>query len=355
MKTYDEILASMTQRYSELSGFVPCEESDVSIRLKVLAGEVYSALVEFEWLRRQMFVTTATDKYLDYHGAQRGLSRREASYAQGEVIFTASQTAQEDIVIPEGTVVATAGENPLYFETVEEVIIYSGTTAAHALCESMTKGRKYNVSDGAVCNIVTSVANVTTVTNPDPFTDGADAESDDEFRARIADSYKNASNGTNCAYYKNVALETSGVAGAGVVPRGRGVGTVDVYIAGEGSEVTPELLNQVQNRMSQLREVNVDVLVKEAHPVAFDLNMMLEVEDGYDFDEVRLRFVQVLKDYIATCGVGGKVLLTEIGERVYHLEGVKEYMFVHALCSDLRLAPDQYPVVGDVYVTQGVE
>ena len=67
MRTYEEILNSMKEKYENLTGSVVCEESDIGIRMRVLGGEIYSALQNAEWLKRQMFPDTAEGDYLEEH------------------------------------------------------------------------------------------------------------------------------------------------------------------------------------------------------------------------------------------------------------------------------------------------
>lgn len=354
METYENILKRMTEKYRELSGNTPHEASDIAIRLRVLAGEIYSSLVNIEWLKRQMFADTAEGVYLDYHAQSRGLSRRGASRAVGEVIFSITEPTAVPLTIPVGTVVATGGETPLRFETLETVVIPVGGTSIHADVKALSTGRAYNVAEGAVSVIVTPPAGVEFVTNPDPFTSGSDEESDEKLRIRIIDSFKNVSNGTNCAYYENIATQVAGITGAGVVPRSRGAGTVDVYVAGDGTEVSDEQVAEAQKLLSTLREVNVDVKVLKAEPVYAKLHIRLDVKDGYEFDEVKDKCIYALNEYISTRGVGGNVLLTEAGERIIHVDGVKEYMFTTALNGDLRLEKNQYPVTGTISITEGV-
>ncbi len=353
MQSYESILARMTEKYTELSGNTPAEASDIYVRLQVLAGEIYSAFMTAEWIKRQMFVPTAQGEYLDLHAMERGLSRREASKAVGSVIFKVTEPAIKEIIIPKGTVVATNEETPLRFETVESVSIPTGALSAHAQIEALSEGRAFNVKTGKITVMVTPVAGVETVTNPDECTSGTDKESDESLRERIIESFKFASNGTNCVYYKNVALQVDGVAGAGVVPRGRGAGTVDVYISGEGSEVSDETLTAVQEKLSLLREVNVDVAVYRAQADTVNLIIYLDVCDGYEFSEVAEVCRAVVTDYINTRGVGDSVVLSKIGELIYHIDGVADFRIPstehNVICSQ-----DSYPVTGDIRFYEGV-
>ncbi|MBQ4569588.1 MAG: baseplate J/gp47 family protein [Ruminococcus sp.] len=354
MVTYDEILSSMLGKYSQLSGFEPSKASDIYIRLCVLAGELYNTSVNIEWLKRQTFAGTATGEYLDLHAEERGITRRSASSAVGNVKFTSELGALVDIVIPRGTVVSTAGGAPLCFETTADVTMKQGTYAVNAPIRAIAKGSKYNVAPGKITVIVTSVQGNLKVTNPETCRSGTDAESDESLRVRVVDSYKNASNGTNCAYYEKVAMQIPGITAARAVPRGRGAGTVDVYVASSDSSVADETLKKVQDTLAKLREVNVDVLAKKASPAVVNLNLRIDLCDGYEFDQVRKACENALREYINSRGVGGNVLLTEAGERIYHVEGVREYTFDSYENSDIRCENSHYPVMGSVNVTQGV-
>ena len=71
-------------------------------------------------------------------------------------------------------------------------------------------------------------------------------ESDTALRERILDSYIDRPNGMNAAYYKALALSVDGIEKVGVLSKARGAGTVDVYVKGEGGEVSDAKLAEVQ-------------------------------------------------------------------------------------------------------------
>ena len=68
----------MRETFSDKAGFSPDDASDIGIRLKVLAGEIYSACSQAEFLKRQAFPQTAEGDFLDLHARQRGISRKPA-------------------------------------------------------------------------------------------------------------------------------------------------------------------------------------------------------------------------------------------------------------------------------------
>lgn len=74
MITYDEIYNRMKSEFSAKSKYDFDEASDAAIRMRVLAGEIFNAMTNIEWLKNQMFVATASGEYLDYLHLKEDLS-----------------------------------------------------------------------------------------------------------------------------------------------------------------------------------------------------------------------------------------------------------------------------------------
>lgn len=351
MKTYDEIYKSMAQKYAELTGIVPDECSDLGIRFRVLAGEIYSSEANLNWLKRQMFFSTADGEYLDLHAAERGVERRKGSKAFGEVRFYCEQPAEADISIPKGTVVA-CPVSLLRFETTADAVIIKGKNSVSVKAQSIGEGRVFNVSEKTITVMVTPPSGVDGVTNTMAFTGGCDEEGDESLRERISSSFRTPVNSTNCAYYKSVAESVEGVGSACVAPRVRGAGTVDIYIASEGAKASDETVSEVQKIMEEYREVNVDVRVLSAEPSPVDIYISIKVADGYDFEKVKETCVEELREKIALSGVGGEVLLCQVSEWVYHVEGVKALSFASGVNADYRFSAGYFPVAGNISITE---
>lgn len=351
MQSYNEILERMTSKYTELTGIKPSEISDIGIRLRVLAGEIYSSVVNAQWLKKQMFASTAEGEYLDLHGLQRGIVRCEATPSFGQVTFSVNEALLKSLSIPKGTVVATAATH-LRFETLSDAVIPEGELSATVSAKSVGSGREYNVLKGNISVMVTPPAGVDTVTNAEGFSGGCNRESDESLRERIMESIKFPQNGVNSAYYESVAESVYGVHSAAAVPRGRGVGTVDVYIAAEGAVVSDEVLEEAQTLISQKREINADVLVKKAQPVTVDFYLEIIICDGYGFDDVKDRVRANVQEFITTRGVGSEVLMCDISECVYHTEGVKSLRFVPEFNSDIAIDKTSFPVAGTISVVR---
>jgi uncharacterized phage protein gp47/JayE len=352
MDSYEDIFSKMEDEYEKVTGFVPDEYSDTGIKLKILAGEIYNVATELQWFKNQMFPTTASGDYLDYHAKERGLTRKASEKASGTVTFMLEYILEEGVTIPKGTVVSTDDEEPLRFITTKTATIDAGSVYTDIEVEAEKGGSEYNVAEKTITVVVTSVPNLHSVVNQGKITGGTQEESDSELRSRLLYAYRNNNNGTNCAYYKELAENVQGVYSAGVLPKNRGTGTVDVYIAKQGAVADNDLVNQVQAIMTDAREVNVNVLVRSATASSVDIKVELEIMDGYTFDDVKEKAIAVLTEYISSLGVGGSLYLSEAGERLYHIDGVKRYHFDEDYCSDTTYPQTRVPYAGTITVEE---
>ena len=349
MDTYDEILSRMTQAYSGYAGFTPAAESDIMIRLRVLAAQIYQEQARAEFIRRQLFPATAAGEYLDRHAAERGITRKQAARAAGTVVFYPEQESHGSITVPAGTQVCT-GADMKRFTTDSDVVLSSSAASVQAAVTAAEPGADGNALVGAVSVIVTPVLGIGSVSNTSAFTGGADAESDDELRARVIDSYANISNGANAAYYKRIASSVEGVYSASVVSRGRGNGTVDVYISARGAAVSSAIKSRVQAVLNEGREINTDVLARDPELVEITLYFSIGIEAGLTFSSVAQRVRAAVSDHIRGLGIGADVKLSEIGEIIYHTKGVTDYHFVESYGSDSVIPDTACAVPGTIMI-----
>lgn len=352
MEKYEEILARMENSYKEETGFVPDKYSDTGIKLRLLAGEIFNIGTEFDWYKKQMFPSTATGKYLEYHCQERGITRNKAQRATGQITFSIEYVIEESVYIPSGTVVSTYGENPLRFVITKEGTIKSGTTYVTLPAIAEKGGAIYNVPQRVIKGAITAVPKVYAIINQQEFTGGTDEETDDELRERLMYVYRHHNNGTNIAYYKTLAESVDGVYSAGVMPKNRGLGTVDVFVAKKGAVATNAIVAQVQILLSKAREVNVDVSVMSATSVGANISVALEIEDGYSFNEVKERCTTAINEYVVGLGVGGSFYLSQLGRCIQNVEGVKRYIFDEGATQDIVITPKYFPVVSSLEITE---
>lgn len=352
METYDEILERMKTKFTELSGASINDDSDVGMRMKVLAGEILSLQNNAQWLKNQMFTQTASDTQLDYLATARGITRKPATYSSGTLTFSRETALDYDVEIPEGTICSTSEAEPIRVATTQTATLSANTLSVTVNAKSETAGANQNTGVGSVKVMVTPPSAITSVINEDAFTGGMNAESDDELRERIIESYRNISNGTNSAFYQEQALKHEEIYSASVVAKKRGVGTVDVYVASRGGIPEDSIVTELQAEISKLRELNVDVKVNKAEAIEVAVGVDISVKAGYSFDELKQQCIENITEYFNTLKIGEPCLVAAIGNAVYTVPGVENYYIVSSISTDRYMSETQLAVLGTVQISE---
>jgi uncharacterized phage protein gp47/JayE len=349
MKTIDEIYSEMKEEYSRRTGLSLNDGGDMAVRLYAAAAQLCSLWVQADYVNRQAFPQTAEGKYLDYHAQLRGLERRGASKARGKIRFELSEPLTEDLTVQAGTVCLTAAGAE--FITTESCEIPAGSLYCEAEAEARLPGTGGNVPAGAVARMAQAPAGIMACTNPGPFAGGADEESDEELRKRILASYRKLPNGANAAYYETQVLNIKGVAAAAVLPRNRGLGTVDIIISSPEGEPSPELLERVKAHLDAQREICVDIQVYAPEPVPVDLALTIRPDGEHSFQQAEAAARRALEEYFDGKLLGKDILLARLGNLVYQTEVVENYRF-YSPAGDIAVGPNQLPVLGSLTITE---
>ncbi len=340
----------MKDKYILESGSEFDEVSDIAIRLKVLAGEIYSMQTSLEWLKRQLFPSSASGEYLDRFAEQRGLERRAAVKAAGTLTFRVNETRSTAVTIPRGTVISTDTEVPVRVYTTENSELPANTYSVTVAAEAEQAGYRGNINAGTATIPVSMPSEIDSVTNQSPFRGGSDEESDTTLRERIRDSYIGRPNGMNAAYYIALALSVPGIAKAGVISKQRGAGTVNVYVSGTAnSTVSNEKLAEVQSIMNRERELNVDVLVAGATAREYDLDVAVTAKAGYETAEVTSMINAAFEAYLDSIPIGGRLYLSTLGKYLLDTGCIETYEFDMSM-ANTTAAGSKYFAPGDVNI-----
>lgn len=347
MKTIDEIYEQMLSCFGEQTGLEPKEGTDLSARLYALAAQVYSLYVQADWVTRQAFPQTAEGEYLDRHAQLRGLERKAAVAARGTVRFTAGEAWESQREIPEGTVCMTAGL--IRFETTQAGVLSPGELTADVPVRALEAGTAGNVAAGAIVSMAVAPMGISSCTNPEPCAGGADGEGDEQLRERILDTFRRLPNGANAAFYEQEALSFDQVAAATVIPRPRGVGSVDVVVSTLAGIPDQQLLTELQDYFEQRREIAVDVQVRSPQTRTVDVTVQVAAQGGWDAAQARANVKAALESWFDGKLLGQDVLLARLGSLIYQCEGVENYAILSP-AADVAVGEDELPRLGTLSV-----
>ena len=349
MKSVDELYQQMTADFAGRTGMTMGDSCDLAARMYALAAQIYALQVHSDWVRRQCFPQTAVGENLDHHAQMRSLERKSATFAEGVVRFFAGESSELIRTIPAGTVCMTPGL--ARFETQREGYLMAGEMWVDVPVRAVEAGIGGNVAAGTVTEMAVAPVGIVSCTNPAGFTGGVEEEDDESLRERVLHSFRYLPNGANAAYYRQLAMADDEVAQAVVVPRPRGVGSVDVVVASHAGIPGEELLTRLQKALEKEREIAVDLVVRAPEPVEVTVAVEVAAGKGYEAEEVRERVKNALNGYFSGELLGEKLLLAKLGSVIYGCEGVENYR-INLPAGDVAVEQAQLPVLTQLSVEE---
>lgn len=349
MKTIEEIYQEMLACFTQETGMALTGTGETAVRLYALAAQVYGLYEEAAWTRRQCFPQTASGEFLEHHAQLRGLERRGAVCAVGTLRFFLQEALPQTVTVPKGTVCMSAGLAE--FITTQAGTLAAGSLSVDVPAQAVEPGPGGNAAPGTVRTIALAPVGLAGCSNPTAFAGGAAEESDEALRARVLESYRHPSSGTNAAYYAMAAMEVDGVAAVSVMPKHRGLGTVDVVIAQAGGKPSEALVDQVQAVLEEKREVAVSVLVRAPETVAVNVVVAVKPQAGLRAAPVLQRVRETVSAWFDGSRLGRDVLSAQLRQVIFQVEGVANYR-LGAPVNDVTVGKDQLPVLGSLTVEE---
>lgn len=236
---------------------------------------------------RQAIPLHSTGEWLDVHCNQLGLNRKQATKAQGLVLFkrVAGETSLRNIPIPAGRIVRTQpdGRGEVYrYVSTDDAVIQSGELEVTVPVVSEEYGALANAGPGQICELVTPVSGVGEVSNAANWLvkEAANQETDAELQRRYVLAWQ-AKAGVTATAYKSTALSVTGVSDVAVADQHpRGEGTIDIIVKGTAGLPTSSLLTAVEAAISEQIIINHDFKVLAPTPVPVSIDFVLELLTG---------------------------------------------------------------------------
>ena len=343
-----EFYRAMTARYSALSGFVPDEASDIALRFHALAGELADFSARLDEAARQSDPLTAKGEALDALAALRGISRRPAAHAAGELTFTRAPGTAGEVPIPAGT--ACAAPDGRVYLTTGAGSIPAGETSATLAARAALAGRGGNAAAGSVTLPRRFAAGVAAVENGAPFAGGTDAEGDDSLRRRLLAAWARPANGVNGESYRAAAEAWPGI-GSAAVCAGERPGSLTVYAAADGAPAVPEaVLAGLSEALGGMRAPCDTVTVESAEAVAAGVSIEIEAP-AECFSEVREALLGRVRETLDRMPVGAGLPVARLCALAMDREEVTNCR-VLLPAADLAAGPAQVLRAGELSVTR---
>jgi hypothetical protein len=178
-----------------------------------------------------------------------GIVPYDATYSTGIVTFYSTTLPTQDIVVPDGTVVRTQDSTPIEFATQGSHTLYQSIASSYynantqrweldCSVQALVSGTESRAGSNTVTQMASSITGVSGITNSDPITGGAAAETIETAMSRVIRSFQGRGLGPTQGLVNYVSGFVSAVNVVGSndpeMLRDEGVGgCVDFYIIGE--------------------------------------------------------------------------------------------------------------------------
>lgn len=299
--TEDTIYSEMLEVFQQETGYEMNTEADLAVRLRAAAAQIMSLYNYADYVYRQAFPQTAQGENLDRHGNLRGVERVAGAKAQGTLTFGVSAALAVDLQIQQGTVCLSS--EGAAFETLEEASLPAGSTSVDVAAEALEEGVSGNAVAGSIIKMQTAPDGIETVTNKSAFNGGREQEDDETYRARILAAYMGLSNGTNIAYYTQLALSVAGIDRVKVIPCVSGAGTVGILVSSDAGVVTDEALEELTTLLKDRTELGITVTVSTPEAVPVAVTAQILPASGYTLAHAR----DAVKEAIKACFMGDRM------------------------------------------------
>lgn len=213
----------ITQAQSQIAAH-PERRDLIMTLIKTLSGASHEWYGALDYIKTQLYWTSATGAYLDRWAGIFGLQRRLSTKAVGTatVIFSASPVS-----VPRGTVFIS--EDDVSVVTTSDV-----DSSSHLVTvEAVNPGTSGNLADGLEMSPVSPIAGVMGITVV-TMGQGTDDETDDSLRARLLYKTQNPPRGGTMADYVSWTMEVTGVTRAWCYPHEPETGEVTVRFMTDG-------------------------------------------------------------------------------------------------------------------------
>ncbi|MBE3263810.1 baseplate J/gp47 family protein [Enterobacter cloacae complex sp. P34C] len=257
MPSTEAEISAVFKNTVEAEGFVT-NTSKMSPFWRLISKIVTTPVI---WLRdalinvvlRNMFVATATGSMLRLLAWAVNIEAKPASPAAGVLRFY-KQNAEDEVVIPAGTVVQTERINGMVYSlaVTEDTTLPEGVESGLVSVAATGSGSGYNLAPGYYRILPVAVAGIASAVNEEDWlvTPGANEETDDELRDRVRNQFNLVGSYHTDAIYRSMI---AGVVGLSVdrifflhdAPRGPG--TANAYLLLDSGEASQPFIDAVND------------------------------------------------------------------------------------------------------------
>lgn len=277
--SFDELYNRMWTRLTQTTGITNNSESGFAANItKIVCQEIINLWQELEFLESQGQISTATGSYLEKIGQFFGVYRLKAT--SSTTLGTPSSVritnnGVTDITVPGNIRIWASSDPNISYYTVSPVDVVAGSDSYVDVIAG-SPGSNYNIG-AEVLDRIEINTNTIVVINDIPIINGADIESDNNYRKRIQDEIYRRE-GPSLTSIRASLLEVPGVRDVTLLNFSRGPGTLDVIIYGYSKVVPNSVISNCQEVLDNEIAAGISAIAKAPISVFLDLEIKVKLK-----------------------------------------------------------------------------
>lgn len=314
--SYDELVERATSLLQTLTPINQFHESSVAGAIVRVVATLLSQMYDtLEQLERDSNLSTASGTALDRIGQTFGVvrqpARRATSFGAAEPVKFTNNTGSP-ISVPAGTRVYSSRLPYKSYTTVDDITVPAGGEAyVHVIATG--EGGDFNADAGEIDRHNLGVSGLQ-VTNVAPLADARDEESDESYRARIAQAFLRRYYGSSAAI-DSALRNHPGVTDVVLLPTRRGPGTLDVLVVPAVLPADADFVNSLQEVLRQEVVPGIDWRLIIPDPVPVDVRVQVKMKGGWQSLLVD-SIIQAVRGYIDNIRLEETLYTSELLSRV---------------------------------------
>jgi len=304
---------------------------------------------EVEYVESLMDIENLFDDELSrFVYTRTGINRKLATKSVTTVVISGSAGSTIKI----GDLV---GTDTLNFVVLEDAVIpQSGQVTVFVSSELY--GSIGNAPANSINRFPVSISGMVNVYNPEPVTNGYNAETDDELRQSYYDKLQRPGKAGNKYHYEEWAKEVVGVGGVRVVPRFNGPLTMKVVIIDSNKQpASTELMGSVEGHIQEEMPFGVDeLIIASAAAVPINISVTLIKSSAVTELEVEANIKKSITEYLEGLAfVSDYVSYARIGGLIIESDGILDYsnLTLNGNMSNIPIGNEEVAVLGVVTCT----
>lgn len=324
---FQEIYQILIDKITEFSSNKPTFFGAGSITrafFQAIAYVVEMIQLQINIMFQQFFVKTARGGYLDARLADYVLPRNTAIAGFGLQRFTGESGRVDSVLIPEGTEVTTVADsfgNKLSYLTSSDLILLPEDDYVDGYIVCTRSGTIGNTSANTITVLPTPISGIESTTNIEAISNGADLESDDNYRGRLPSHLLGLKKANEDAIIA-AAYSVNGIIYAYIIENHPVAGNFSLYITTEDGVVSSTQIEQVRQAIEGARGLCITPSV--IAPIISNITVSFSADinsSDYDSDTLTTLMKANLQNLINTKRVS-TVYISDIISTLKNIRGV---------------------------------